>query len=151
MRLFSVHAVMLIVVGCHTPAYVSPQQQIPDDTLITIKRSICYGSCPDYTVTIAADGTVTFEGREFVRTKGIAKATISRENLRKLIAAFENAKYFSLNNSYRTAKDGCPEEWTDAPTVVTSIKINGRFKSITITMGVNRIRETRFIRRPLPT
>ena len=130
MRLSLPYLLMLIGVGCHTTAYLPPQQPIPDDTLITIKRSICYGTCPDYTVTIAADGTVTFEGREFVKTKGVAKATITREALRQLIEAFENSKYFSLNDSYRTKKDGCPEVWTDADTVTTSIRINGKTKSI---------------------
>jgi hypothetical protein len=50
--------------------------------------------------------------------------------VRLLIAEFDKAKYFSLNDKYETQKDGCPEEWTDHPTVVTSIKMNGKSKSI---------------------
>jgi hypothetical protein len=81
-------------------------------------------------LTVSHDGTVTFEGRKFVKVTGLSKGTISRDVVRQLIAEFDKAKFFSLNHSYRSAKDGCPEEWTDAPTVVTSIKINGKFKSI---------------------
>ena len=121
---------MAIVLACHTPAYLSPQQPIPSDTLITIKRTVCYGTCPDYTLTIAADGSVTFEGREYVKTKGTATSTISLETLRQLIAEFENTKYFSLNDRYESEKDGCPEVWTDNPSVITSVRINGKTKSI---------------------
>ncbi len=130
MRLTFFSLLVLVAIGCHTPAYHSPQQPIPGDTLITLKRSVCYGPCPDYTVTIAADGTVTFDGRKYVKVSGVSKATISSESVRQLIARFDKAGFFSLNDSYRSKKDGCPEEWTDAPTVVTSIIVNGRSKTI---------------------
>src|SRR5260370_40414752 len=31
--------------------------------LITLERTVCFGSCPSYRVTLSQDGTVTFEGR----------------------------------------------------------------------------------------
>jgi hypothetical protein len=130
MRLIYLNLIVLMLFSCRTTALLSPQQPIPDDTLISLKRSVCYGSCPDYTVTISSDGTVIFEGRKFVKMAGIHKGSISRDIVRQLIAEFDKENFFSLNDSYRSAKDGCPEEWTDAPTVVTSIKIDGRFKSI---------------------
>lgn len=130
MRLICLNLMVLVLFSCRAPALLSPQQPIPDDTLITLRRSVCYGPCPDYTVTISSDGTVTFEGRKFVKMAGTHKGIISRDIVRQLIAEFDKENFFSLNDSYRSAKDGCPEQWTDAPTVVTSIKINGRFKSI---------------------
>jgi hypothetical protein len=125
----SLSCVILFVVGYSNPD-VTEQELIPDDTLITLERSICFGSCPDYKLTVAADGTVTFEGRQFVKTKGVAKGTISRKDLRNLIAAFDAAAYFSLHDKYATQEDGCPEVWTDNPSVITSIQINHKTKSI---------------------
>jgi hypothetical protein len=130
MRLFSITSVIAIAVACQSAAYLAPQQPIPADTLITIKRTVCFGFCPDYTVTVAADGSVVFEGHQFVKTKGIAKSRISLETLRQLIAEFDKVKYFSLNDQYESRKDGCPEVWTDNPSVITSIRINGKTKSI---------------------
>jgi hypothetical protein len=130
MRLFSIASVIAIAVTCHTAAHLAPQQPIPSDTLITIRRTVCFGTCPDYTLTIAADGSVIFEGREYVRTKGTAKSTISLETLRQLIGEFDRVKYFSLNDRYESRKDGCPEVWTDNPSAITSIRINGKSKSI---------------------
>jgi len=130
MRLFSIASVIAIAVACQSAAYLAPQEPIPADTLITIKRTVCYGTCPDYTVTVAADGAVVFEGRQFVKTKGIAKSNISLDVLRQLLAEFDRVKYFSLNDRYQSAMDGCPEVWTDNPSVITSIRINGKIKSI---------------------
>ena len=127
-KLTSFFWLLLTLVGCNAQSL--PSQSIPDDTLITLQRSVCYGACPDYKLTISADGTVTFEGHQFVRVKGKAKKMISAEQLRQLIAEFEKAKYFSLNDKYETERDGCPEVWTDNPWVVTSIRINGKSKSI---------------------
>ena len=105
------------------------QEPIPEDTLITLQRSTCFGTCPDYTLTISANGDVTFTGRFYVKVKD-AKGKIGLTELRELITAFERASFFSLRNQYSTKKDGCPEVWTDNPGVITSIRINGKSKTI---------------------
>ena len=130
MKLSFVFCAIFLLTDYTNPPNLTQQVPIPDDTRITLERSICFGSCPDYKLTVAADGTVTFEGREYVKTKGIAKGTISREDLRNLIAAFDAASYFSLRDKYATREDGCPEVWTDNPSVITSIRINHKTKSV---------------------
>lgn len=144
MRLVRIFSVIMFLVGCgNGPAHLSPQQQpIPADTLIMLKRSACFGTCPDYRLTVSADGGVIFEGREFVKVKGVTKGTISLEKVRQLIAQFDSAKYFSLNDKYETEKDGCPEVWTDNPSVVTSIRINGKSKSVSHYHGCQEGRGT---------
>ena len=134
----------MFVVGCgNGPAQLLSQQQpIPADTLIMLKRSVCFGTCPDYTLTVSADGGVIFEGREFVKVKGVTKGTISVEKVRQLIAQFDSAKYFSLNDKYETEKDGCPEVWIDNPSAVTSIRINGKSKSVSHYHGCQEGRGT---------
>lgn len=109
---------------------LAQEKPIPADTLITLERTICFGACPIYKLTVKADGTVTFEGRENVKVKGIAKGHLSGEDVRSLIAAFEAASYFALNDTYETQKDGCPEVWTDNPSAITSIRLNGKHKTI---------------------
>src|SRR6266566_6235535 len=77
---------------------LAQEKPIPDDALITLERTVCYGPCPIYKVTITSDGTVTFEGRQNVKVKDIVKGHISREDVGSLIAAFEAASYFTLND-----------------------------------------------------
>jgi Domain of unknown function (DUF6438) len=105
-------------------------QEIPADTAIMLERTICFGTCPAYKLTISADGAVVFDGMEFVKTSRIVHSKISKDQLKQLIAEFERAQYFSLRESYYSEEDGCPEFWTDSPTVTTSLRINGQYKSI---------------------
>lgn len=105
-------------------------QDIPQDTLITLERTACYGFCPDYKLTISADGSVTFEGHRFVKKVGSVQSSISQERLKELLAAFGNINYFSLRDQYVEPRDGCKDVETDNPSAITSIRINGKSKSV---------------------
>lgn len=105
-------------------------QGIPKDTLITLERTVCYGTCPSYKITIEANGAVTFEGRQFVKTVGSVKSTISQQRLRELLAAFDKIGYFDLRDRYNEPEDGCKQWATDNPSAITSIRINGKSKSV---------------------
>jgi hypothetical protein len=107
-----------------------PLEDIPKDTLITLERTLCYGFCPSYKLTIAADGSVVFEGREHVKKTGISKSQISQEAVRQLISEFEKANYFSLKNQYKNPEDGCDGWVTDNPSAITAIRINGKTKTV---------------------
>src|SRR3984893_251893 len=52
---------------------------------VTLERTVCFGNCPSYQVTIAQDGTVNFEGLDFVKTKGTAREQINPEDFNKLV------------------------------------------------------------------
>src|SRR6266436_260433 len=121
---------------------VAQEKPIPPDTLITLERTVCFGPCPIYKLTVRADGTVTFEGRENLKVKGTVNDRITSNDVRNLIAAFEAASYFTLNDKYETQKDGCPEVWTDNPTAITSIRLNGKTKTISHYYGCQMGRGT---------
>ena len=95
-----------------------------DEVIITLERTACYGFCPIYSLTIHGDGTVLYEGEDFVETVGKAETVISREKVEQLISEFEKVDYNSLKDTYteRTI--------TDAPSVITSITRNGKTKTI---------------------
>ena len=105
-------------------------QNIPPDTFITLKRTACFGTCPEYKITISADGAVVFEGQSFVKKVGIAKTVISEEKVRKLLAAFEKINYFELRDRYEEQEDGCTQQATDTTSAITSIRTNGKSKSV---------------------
>lgn|SRR5574341_1115107 len=124
---------MLILAGCNRePASnaIVPVKEIPKDLVIVIERGLCFGTCPAYKLTISANGSVEFEGRHYVKKKGIVRATISQEQLKLLIAEFERAKYFTLQDRYVSEADGCVAVLTCNPTVNTSITIAGKRKSV---------------------
>jgi hypothetical protein len=117
--------------------------QIPSDTFITLEKSPGYGPVPNYTLAISADGSVIFNGSYFVemngkdqwKKSGIVKGRIDQNQIRQLIAEFADANYFSLQDLYRDARDGCPNYATDQPRIFTSMQINGRKKAIEHYLG----------------
>jgi len=100
-----------------------PQAPSSTDVTITLERTICFGTCPAYTVTITGDGRVEYEGKEFVQVKGRASATIRPQDVAALVEAFEKARYFELQDKYTA-------NITDMPTTITSIRLDGRYKRI---------------------
>jgi hypothetical protein len=128
---------LLILGGCRkaNPGTVAQPtaspEAIPADTLITLERIGCYGTCPVYKLAISADGKVVFEGKAFVKKAGRAEDRITSSQLSELIRAFNNADYFSLKDSYAGGPaDGCPTMWTDNASAITSIRSKGRAKKI---------------------
>ena len=103
---------------------------IPSDLSITLERTRCYGFCPSYVLTISASGAVAYEGRAHVKVMGNAKSVIPKEKLRRLIGAFEKIDFFALRGSYETPEDGCKDWAADGPTAITTLKINGRAKTV---------------------
>ena len=121
--------------GCHGAGYsdrtVIPQD-IPPDLKITLERTECFGFCPVYKLTITADGAVVFEGRRFVKQEGVTINSVSRERLKQLMAEFDRVKFFSLEDDYSETRLSCP---TDQPSAITSIRINGKSKTINHYLG----------------
>src|SRR6266404_8387909 len=90
---------------------------------ITLKRGPCYGRCPTYEVEIQGDGTVLYDGKANVATKGRHKAKISHASLVELVDVFRKGGYFSLSDRYVSGV-------TDNPVYETSISFDGVSKSV---------------------
>ena len=119
--LFAVVASALLFTAC---APLETSGPAPDaGTRITLVRSLCFGFCPDYTVTINGDGRVEYEGRRFVRVKGRQTGTASRDEVANLLAQFERAHFFDLRDEYRA-------QITDIPTYTIEFVHNGRTKRV---------------------
>jgi hypothetical protein len=90
---------------------------------ITLERSACFGTCPDYKVTLREDGKVSYEGHQFVRITGNHTWTIDPEKVRTLAAEMQKAGFFELNDVYEAPV-------TDNPTTFTSLTVGARTKRI---------------------
>jgi hypothetical protein len=127
-------AISIISAGCHGNGHLGQTEAsliIPQDLIITLERTECFGTCPSYKLKITADGVVVFEGRRFVKQEGVTiKSAISQEQLKQLIAEFDRVKFFSLEDNYTNDRRVCAEEWTCSPSAITSIRISGKSKTI---------------------
>jgi hypothetical protein len=121
MRLVSFTAIVLLLsAGCARGA----QTTTPAEPLeITLQRTGCFGTCPDYTVTLNGDGTVVYSGRYFVRTPGQHTWKIEASAVQALAREMEAAGFFELQDEYTS-------RMTDHPTTFTTLKIGSRTKKV---------------------
>src|SRR6059058_5801427 len=54
--------------------------EIPKDTLITLERTACFGTCPVYKLTISADGKVAFEGKNTLEKSVPTQVRLRKHN-----------------------------------------------------------------------
>lgn len=134
--------IFAILLWCVIGGECESQRTIPADTVITLRRTNCFFTCPEYIVTISAEGKVVFEGDANVRVKGRSETTISAEKVQILIESFEKAKFFSLKNRYSLPEDGCRVYDGDAPSATISIVLNGTKKSVDHYLGCRQAKGT---------
>ena len=108
----------------------APTEITFSDLVITLERTACRGTCPIYKLTIEGNGTVIYEGQDFVQVIGKETASLSSEQIQELVTAFEQAKFSTLT-------DYTHEDTTDSPSVITSITLNGKTKTVNHYYGDN--------------
>jgi hypothetical protein len=91
--------------------------------VITLERTACFGSCPIYTLSIQGDGSVIYEGIDFVAVTGRQETRIGLDQVKDLAAAFVQIDYWAL-------PDFVSFDMTDMPSAATSISIGGTMKSV---------------------
>jgi uncharacterized protein DUF6438 len=106
---------------------------------ITLERTACFGSCPVYRVSVTDSGAVTYQGKEHVRRTGDANARIPPTQVAALLSEIEQSGYFSLDDRYVASEPGCGRYATDSPTVITSVTLRGRTKTITHDYGCSSV------------
>lgn len=90
---------------------------------IKLTRTACFGHCPVYSVEIAGNGSITYEGKRFVSVEGRRHATVAPERVRELVVKFIDAGFFGLLDRYETSI-------TDQPTCIVTIALDGSKKSV---------------------
>ena len=136
---------MLLLSSCQY--FGAPFPQVDRNKLeISLQRTACFGSCPDYKVVIAGNGRVVFETSPYlhldevanvhraystgigVRVPGTHETIIEAQAIDQLLKQFEEARFFSLRDEYRA-------EVTDNPTYVVTIDTGNGKKSVVDYVG----------------
>jgi len=117
-----------LLIGAPPPSSNPGQDNIPDDLVIKLDRTTCFGECPAYSVTIDAKGTVTYDGEKFVRVAGRQTDRIPLPRVAALVATIDRIRFFEMENSYR-------QPVTDLPTTFVTVVLRGRTKRIEDYLG----------------
>jgi hypothetical protein len=116
--------------GVGTPAS-TPASTIDDGTRVTLERTVCFGNCPVYSLSISGDGTVAYVGKQFVNVEGAASRQVPISEVQALVDEMLQADYFNLS-----VPDTCDEGvYSDAPSVKTSLTFGGRSHSLEDYLG----------------
>jgi len=92
---------------------------------IRFERQPCYGLCPSYVIDITESGALLYEGKKYVLVHGEKKVQLTTEQMDRLKKEFERVKFFTM-----TWKDPCDQMWTDNATVITTLVMDGRKRTI---------------------
>ena len=91
--------------------------------LITMERTTCFGTCPGYKLTIYGDGMVFYEGLAFVKVEGVRMRLLADDQIKHLVAGFENAGFYLLPDRYPNCAG------LDLPSTVVSITMDEKSKT----------------------
>ena len=112
--------IAFIIVGSNEQELKQPPEEyFLNDVTISLERTACFGTCPDYSLMIRGDGSVIYEGRQFVKIKGQEKKQISTDDVVKLLRKFYEIDFFSFNAEYKEERD-------------ISVKPDGRIQEVTM-------------------
>jgi len=98
------------------------------DVIITVERTMCFGFCPAYRLSIYGNGKVVYEGRYHVRVEGKRTTFIPKSKVRELVAEFERIGFYEFDDHYIIAA-------TDLASVLVSIDLDGKSKTVDIYGG----------------
>jgi Domain of unknown function (DUF6438) len=105
------------------PLETPPIEPADGPVLISLERSVCFGFCPDYTVTINEAGDVHYVGRRSVNVVGEQRATIPRADVLHLLNEFDRIGFSNLRNEYRA-------NVSDLPTYTVTLTRGGVTKTV---------------------
>jgi hypothetical protein len=133
MALMRMLALCLLLVGCARPAPPSPWERVGvrvvngvpqlGEVEIELTRRECYGWCPAYTVKLSGEGTLTYTGTTYVRTKGTHSDTLDPQRLLPLLERFRDLDFMARDH-------GCGVVVVDNSHALVSLRIGTRSKSI---------------------
>jgi hypothetical protein len=119
----SIRRGVFAVIGVACLTSQTAAQPIPEDFVIKLERTACFGACPVYAVTIDAKGNVIYDGTRFVRIVGRQTDRIPVSQVAALVATVDRIGFFELDDKYR-------QLITDLPTTFVTVTRRGRTKAI---------------------
>lgn len=82
-----------------------------DSLSFSFERTVCFGTCPSYKITIANNGQCLYDGYKFVDRQGLYKAVISKEEFNKIMDEAKRIGFFDMADEYDAYV-------TDVPSVI---------------------------------
>lgn len=98
--------------------------KVPADFGLVIYHAGCRGNCPDYTITVNAQGNAVYEGRRAVERMGRFEKTLEKSQLKALVSTIEEYDFFAFEPEYGGGV-------ADIPYVRTTVTLEARTHTVT--------------------
>jgi Domain of unknown function (DUF6438) len=100
------------------------------DFEIVLEQTSCYGTCPEYTMTLRETGDLRFAGHRHVWKPGTYDTEISANDAAMLYSDLILRGFVGLQASYQNPSDGCPLVVSDSPSSSFTLRAGGREKKV---------------------
>lgn len=113
----------VFVDACPKGADADVPAEVAKDDYVEMSRSGCYGSCPEYTVKVRADGKVAWDGGSYVEAKGKQESSIDSKAARDLLERFRSKDFWSYCRDYSRSV-------TDMSGSSVTVRLGGKIRKI---------------------
>lgn len=97
--------------------------KVPADFSLGIENTGCRGNCPNYRMSVDAQGNAKYHGHHAVEMMGDYTKTLEAKTVKALVATLNEYKVFDFEDIYGGGV-------ADLPAVVTKVTMNGKTKRI---------------------
>jgi len=87
--------------------------------IVVMKRTACYGTCPQYTISMYNNGLIKYEGKMFVDKIGCFTAMISSTLIDQFKSSLYDVEFFAFKNEYDAYV-------TDVPSVILKVTLDAK-------------------------
>ena len=94
---------LVFILGCKSAKTISESEPV-----IYMNKTACFGTCPDYDISIFSDGSVLLNARQFVEMEGTFEAKLPKEELKALVNDFKGSQFDDFENEYKSNKTDLP-------------------------------------------
>ena len=123
-------SVSLLLASCSTTT-----STIDNETVVKLKRTACYGSCPVYTVSLKASGVVEYEGYEYVSIKGFQTASLPKESVELIEKELIKSNFFKMKSHLDSGCWGCFMSATDSSYIIIEGLVKNRKRAVLTYVG----------------
>lgn len=109
--------------NCPSEEESKPPRSVNRGDSVRLFRSACFGTCPEYQVTVSENGDVAWKGLAYVTAIGVRQSRIDPRSARALIRRFLDPKFWALCGNYSSTV-------TDNPGTDIEVHIGGRSKTV---------------------
>ena len=111
--------VLIFFLACNLKSIGTNNKKVNQDPLIIMQRTACYGTCPQYDISIYANGLIRYNGKAFVDRLSCFQAVLNSSIIIDITLYLESINFFQLDTAYISAI-------TDIPSVITEVNFNNK-------------------------